>query len=446
MRPGDPIVGYLPKGFPRISETFITNEVLHLERLGLEIRMFPLKRPEGDARQANVSEVRAPVQYLPEKILLALPRLALVHAALCARRPRAYAKTLGYTLSRCVRQRSTSTLRRFFQAGWLVGRALRGQRIAHFHAHFCHGPATVAMFTKWLTGIPYSFTAHAKDLYLTERDILRDKMREAEFVVTCTTANQHYLEELGGDLVPVHRIYHGLDLERFVRSGGAPDQIVPLAAFADGGRVPVLLSVGRLVDKKGFDTLLRACALLRDRGQRFRCLIYGDGPKRAELEALIRDLALGDVVSMPGAILQDELVDVYRQATVFALPCQVLDNGDRDGLPNVIVEAMAMEVPVVSTAVSGVPELVESGVNGLLVKPRAVGELADAIEILLRDPALRRRMARAGRERVVAEFEVGHNTRRLLALFHQALGLGPVEPAAADPDALAPAARRERTP
>jgi glycosyltransferase involved in cell wall biosynthesis len=423
MNTHDRVVGYVPKGFPRISETFVTNEILHLERLGLDIRIYPLKRPEGGARQSNVREVKAGVRYLPERIVLALPLLVPVHAVLALRRPRAYSRTLRWTLGRCLRQRSTSTLRRFFQAGWLVGWTLRGTRIDHFHAHFCHGPATVAMFVKWLTGVPFSFTAHAKDLYLTERDILRDKMREATFVVTCTSANLRYLEEVGGDLVPVHRIYHGLDLSRFAR--GAGEQVVPLAAYSDGGRLPIVLSVGRLVDKKGFDTLLRACALLRDRGLRFRCMIYGDGPQREALEALTAELALTEMVSMPGAVLQDELLDIYRQATVFALPCQVLDNGDRDGLPNVLVEAMAMEVPVVSTAVSGVPELVDSGDNGLLVPPRQALALADAIEALLRDPALRRRMARAGRERVLAEFDVGRNTERLLALFHRALGVAP---------------------
>jgi glycosyltransferase involved in cell wall biosynthesis len=281
------------------------------------------------------------------------------------------------------------------------------------------------MFTKWLTGIPFSFTAHAKDLYLTEGEILRDKMREAEFVLTCTSYNKRYLDELGGTLTRVHLIYHGLDLSRFERTGN--DQIVPLAAWSESGRLPLVLSVGRLVDKKGFDTLIRACALLRDQNLRFRCLIYGDGPKRDELEALIRSLGLEGVVEMPGALLQDDLIEVYRQAAVFALPCQVLENGDRDGLPNVLVEAMAMEVPVVSTDVSGVPELVESGVNGFLVPPRSPQPLAERLRDLLDDPALRRRFAEAGRRKVMGEFSLQRNTRRVLALFQATMGLRPVE-------------------
>lgn len=424
MRSRDPVVGYLPKGFPRISETFVTAEILELERLGLDLRIYPLKKPETSERQSNVRRVIAPVRYVPERVAAWLPLLIPVHLLLAIRRPRAYGRALGYTLSRCRRQRSTSTLRRFAQAGYMAGWMLRDRPVRHIHAHFCHGSATVAMFLKWLTDIPYSFTAHAKDLYMTEPDILRDKMRHAEFVVTCTSANERYLQETGGGLAPIHRIYHGLDLSRFTR--GAADQIVPIASRGDRGRAPLLLSVGRLVDKKGFDTLVRACGLLHDRGVEFRCAIYGEGPKREKLAALIAELHLGDIVSLPGAILQDELVDVYRAATAFALPCQVLDNGDRDGLPNVLVEAMAMEVPVVSTNVSGVPELVEHGINGFMVPPRDPAALADALETLFRDPALRRRMAREGRRKVDSEFDVARNTRRLWTLFQEAMGLRPV--------------------
>lgn len=436
-------IGYIPKGYPRVSETFVTNEILQLERLGLGLHLFPLKRPEGNARQSNVQQVRAPVNYLPEKIVLNLFLLLPVHLVLAATRPRAYGRTLRYTLSRCLRQRSTSTLRRFFQAGYLVGWTLRkAPRIQHFHAHFCHGPATVAMFVKWLTGTTFSFTAHAKDLYLTEAEILRDKMREAEFVLTCTAHNRDYLDNLGGNLTRVHLVYHGLDLSRFLR--GSSDQIVPLAAYADGARVPLLLSVGRLVEKKGFDTLIRACALLRDRGVRFRCMIYGDGEKRHDLEELVRTLGLAAQVELPGAVLQDDLVEIYRQATLFALPCQILDNGDRDGLPNVLVEAMAMEIPVVSTDVSGVPELIEDGHNGFLVPPRSPEALADRMQTLLTDAGLRRSFAAAGRARVLQEFSLETNTRRILQLFNATLGLHPVE---TNPpvQAAAPPARQDRS-
>jgi len=421
----EPTVGYLPKGFPRISETFITNEVLELERLGLNIEIYSLKRPEGAGRQPMAAEVRAPLQYLPEKIVLSLFLLLPVHAWLFLRRPARYWKCLRWTLQRCAQSRSTSTLRRFFQAGYLVGWHLRGRQIPHYHAHFCHGPATVAMFVSWLTGSTYSFTAHAKDLYLTDPQILRTKMLHASFALTCTGFNQGYMENISQGACPIHLVYHGIDVERFTR--GNHSQVVPMRGRGkDGEHLPMILSVGRMVEKKGFDTLLRAYALMRDQGLRFRAVIFGDGEKRAQLEALVEELQLEEIVEMPGSILQDELVEAYRQADVFALPCQILENGDRDGLPNVLVEAAAMEVAIVSTDVSGVPELVDDGVNGFLVPSRDPQALADRMSRLLQDASLRKQFAQAGRERVLRDFDLRNNTRRILGLFHETMGLSPV--------------------
>jgi glycosyltransferase involved in cell wall biosynthesis len=425
MSDNAPTVGYLPKGFPRISETFITNEILELERLGLNIEIYSLKRPVGAGRQPMAERVQAPLEYLPEKIVLSLPLLLPVHLLLFLQRPRQYWKCLRWTLARCRRSRSTSTLRRFFQAGYLVGWHLRGRQLPHYHAHFCHGPATVAMFVKWLTGASYSFTAHAKDLYLTDPEILREKMSHASFALTCTGFNLRYMEEVGQGACPTHLVYHGIDIERFTR--GNTSQVVPMRSRnAAGDHVPMILSVGRLVEKKGFDTLIRAYALMRDQGLRFRAVIFGDGEKRTELMELIDELDLEGVVELPGAILQDELVEVYRQSDLFALACQILDNGDRDGLPNVLVEAASMEVPIVATDVSGVPELVDDGVNGFLVPARDPRALAERMSRLLNDAALRSRFAQAGRDRVLRDFDLQSNTRRILGLFQEVMGLSPV--------------------
>lgn len=403
-------LGYIPKGYPRVSETFISNEIRELERLGFAIEIFALKRPEGSERHPSIDEVRAPLVYLPEKILRSLPRLLWVHAGVCRRQPRRYGRALAWTLRRSVTQRSTTTLRRFFQAGYLVGTVLRGRLLPHYHAHFCHGPATVAMFVKWLTGSPFSFTAHAKDLYLTPPALLREKMREADFVVTCTAANHDYLQRVGGDVTNVHRIYHGTDLSLFRAAGER--------ATSDP---PLLLSVGRLVDKKGFDTLLRACALLRDRAVPYRCVIHGDGPSRPALEELRQRLGLEDRVQFPGSILQPELVGVYARATAFVLACRILDDGDRDGLPNVLVEAMAMGLPVVSTSVSGIPELVVHDENGLLVPPQDPTALAAALQRLLGDRALQRRLGDRGRRTVHENFDLACTTQSLAQLFRSSL-------------------------
>lgn len=432
MSLGRGTIGYIPKGFPRISETFVANEILELERLGLRIEVFSLINPAEHGVQPSARAVRAPVHYVPEHVVRSLHRVLPAHVAFAGKHPRVYWKTLGRALRRAWQRRSMASLRRFGQAGFLVERLLGDRNISHFHAHFCHGPTTVAMFVRWLTGATFSFTAHAKDLYTTAPEALREKMREAEFVLTCTEANRAYLEQIGGDVASVHRIYHGIDVQRFTpgdaeESAGAVarerasiDTRVQSMAVEDAG-VPLVMSVGRLVPKKGHDVFLRACAILRDRGVRFRGVIHGEGPQRGELEALRRELRLDELVQLPGRILQDDLVARYREAAVFALACQVLRNGDRDGLPNVLIEALAMRVPVVSTNISGVPELIEHGVHGVLVEPRAPAQMADGIERLLGDRDLGRRLASAGRQRVLAEFDTRRNTRHVLELF-EALG------------------------
>ncbi len=412
-------VGYIPKAFPRISETFVSNEIVELERLGLDLRIYTLVKSRDGEMQPSARRVRAPIYHVPERVLVSLPRLLLGHLLLLWRRPRAYFKCLRWMLWSMVRGRSRTTAKRFLQAGFLAGWVLRNSSIRHYHAHFCHGPATVALFLKWMTGSTFSFTAHAKDLWLARPEVLREKMREAEFVLTCTDFNRRYLEGIGGDVARVHRVYHGIDLRQFTPALEA--QPVP----AGVGGVPTVLSVGRLVAKKGHDTLIRACGLLRDQGVRFRCAIYGSGPELARLEVLARSLRLEGVVELRGPIMQDELVHEYEGADVFALACQVQNNGDRDGLPNVLIEAQAMGLPVVSTEVSAIPELIEDGVNGLLVPQRAPELLAGAIGRLLQDPALRRRLGASGRQRVVTSFDVRRNTQRVFELLLEACGAAP---------------------
>ncbi|MEN8184299.1 MAG: glycosyltransferase family 4 protein, partial [Myxococcota bacterium] len=220
-------------------------------------------------------------------------------------------------------------------------------------------------------------------------------------------ANQDYLRELiePDDRHKIKLVYHGVDLKKF--SPG-------VASIADPE--PLILAVGRLVEKKGLLELLDACGVLQKRGCAFRCLIVGEGPQREALEARIEELGLSRVVGLPGARSQEELVDFYRRATVFTLPCKILANGDRDGLPNVLMEAMAVGVPVVATAVSGIPEVVQDGENGLLLKEVDAAGLADALESLLQDPDRRRRLATGGRTTVEKRFDTRSNVRALVEL------------------------------
>jgi glycosyltransferase involved in cell wall biosynthesis len=241
------------------------------------------------------------------------------------------------------------------------------------------------------------------------------KMRRARFVVTCTRTNQEYLEHLNASETPVYTIYHGLDLQLF-------SPAMEREKKQEQSDPPLILSVGRLVEKKGFTFLVEACRLLNDKGHKFHCRIVGGADAYAEkISGLIERLQLDDTVSLHPAVTQEELRRIYEQAAVFVLPCQVLDNGDRDGIPNVLVEAMAMELPVVSTNVSGIPELITHRRNGLLVPQKNAEALAAAMEELLLDPGLRRELGKSARATVAGHFDARQNILRLKQLFESCL-------------------------
>jgi glycosyltransferase involved in cell wall biosynthesis len=319
--------------------------------------------------------------------------------------PDRYEAALEYALTFEIKSRQI--LEAIFLAYGLIHTGVR-----HLHAHFADTTTQVAMLASMMTGIPFSFTCHAKDIYLGDPEDLTRKIKRAKFVVTCTSANVTYLQQLVGEAEArkINVVYHGVDVEKF--SPGEP---------TERGSPPQILSVGRLVEKKGFPELLRACAILRSKGHDFRCLIIGEGPERPVLEKQIRHLELTDIVSIPGARSHEEVLDAYRHADVFALPCQVLKNGDRDGIPNVLLEAMAVGLPVVTTPVSGIPELVRHGENGILIPERNHRSLASALEKLLLDADLRLRLGKAARLSVVRDFDSAMHVSQLAAFFSAAL-------------------------
>jgi len=261
-----------------------------------------------------------------------------------------------------------------------------------------------------LAELPFSFTAHAKDIYLPKLnpgDLLRLKLQRAQFVITCTGANHEYLSEICPEGVPIHTIYHGVDLAQFSPVVDNPSPTVP-----------TILSVGRFVKKKGFPFLIEACRILHEHGVSFRCRIVGEPDEdSAIVQELIQRYKLEAHVSIEPAVSQEELQAIYRKATVFVLPCHIVDNGDRDGIPNVLAEAMASGIPVIATGVSGIPELIEHRRTGLLVGQRDPVSLAKAIEELLGDPDLCTSLARAGRETIGRIFDSSTTTRRLFELF-----------------------------
>ncbi len=425
-----PVLGMILKGYPRISETFISNEILLLEGLGFAIRIFSMRRPRESFSHASVKRIRAAADYLPQELLRSLAPLVLHNLRLALRRPRAYRQALAVALARLRRTRKAATLKHLLQAGYLVERLLPGTGVAHLHAHFAHSPASVAMFASRLSGLPFSFTAHAKDIYTSDPSQLREKIGLARFVVTCTEYNRDHLLRIGRGgrygapvRTPVYRVYHGIDPGLFRAGAGEPAERRP------GPRR--ILTVARIIAKKGLPTVYHALRRLRDQGLAFRHTLIGDGDprERQALEGLARRRGIDDVVERLGTQPHEVVLDHYRRADLFVLGCRVAANGDRDGIPNVLAESMAMGVPVVATRVSAIPELVEDGVSGLLVPPGEPGPLAAAMARLLGDPALRHRVIAAARQRVVRDFDNGLLIRQLAAIYEKE-GLGVTKSAA----------------
>ncbi len=391
-------LGLLVKMFPKLSETFILEEVLGLERLGVPLRLYALAAPTDAIVHPAVARVRAPLVCVPAASHGRRCEFALRHARLLATGPLCYLAALTMAL-----RRGRSGLHDFVHAGWLA-QQLRRDGAAHLHAHFISTPADVAVLAARLAALPFSISAHAKDIYLSDPADLRRKLRAARFTVTCTEVNRATLAAIAPGAA-VHRMYHGIDLAVFhPKRRGATEAI------------PLILSVGRLREKKGLDTLIDACRLLRDRGRAFRCEIVGYGEERERLEAHIARHALGAHISLPGKLTREQVVERYARAAAYVQPSRIAADGDRDGIPNVLLEAMAMGLPVAASRVSGIPELVRHEHNGLLVEPDAPDALADAIATLLDRPEYGAGLGRRARKTVTDAFDNDQNLRLLLRL------------------------------
>ena len=426
-------IAYIMKGFPRASEPFISNEIYLLEQMGLGIHVFAIQSLSENQVHSIIGDINTEVTYLPENPEVAdlkfwkwlkriMPQFLGRHFKLILKRPFSYLLALFLALYYSLKFRKglLSRVKKvfykdFLRAGYIAAEIVKRQNIRHLHGHFCHGSTTMTLLVSKLTGIPYSFTAHAKDIYLPRLnpgDLLRRKITKAKFVVTCTNANRIHLKQICPEKVSIFTIYHGLDIEHFT----------PRVESLDDTDVPCILAVGRFVAKKGFRFLVQACRNLKEKGYKFRCQIVGpNGEETDIIRQLVKTFALENFVSLRNAVTQDQLKEIYKECTVFALPCQVVDNGDRDGIPNVLVEAMAMGIPVISTAISGIPELIEDKISGLLVPQKDVNALTDALESLLKNPSLRRKLAEEGRKKVCKFFDHSMTTRGLKELFDSCL-------------------------
>ena len=396
------------KGYPRLSETFIAQELLGLERAGMSLELVALRRPTDRKRHPVHDEIVAPVTYLPEYLHDDYGRVVRSFLR-CLLRPGLIGALLAFL--RDLRQdRSRNRVRRLGQALVLAAEMPPGAR--WLHAHFIHTPASVTSYASLITGVPWSCSAHAKDIWTSPDWDLRRKLDEARGVVTCTKAGYDHLRTLAGDPARVHLSYHGLDLQRFGHFDGARSQ-------RDGTRPKepvVILSVGRAVPKKGYDILLRALALLKPEAG-FRFVHVGGGEDLAALKELSISLSLDDRIEWKGPLAQGDILNLYREADIFTLACRISEDGDRDGLPNVLVEASSQALVCVSTDVSGIPELLQDDENGLLVPPEDPVALAAALKRLIGDPELRRRLGTAAERRVRQHFDHLSSIKQLLALF-----------------------------
>ena len=407
-------LGVLVKTFPKISETFILAELLGLERAGFDLTIFSLQRPTDAISQPAMSRLRARIVYLCDDAPTAAHRVSRqVVAAL--RSPVAWAVAW-----QDVALPSNGLAPRDVDSALALADALRRHRVPHLHAHFIDRTGAIGQMAARFAGVGCSISAHAKDIYLANPAALRRRLARARFTTTCTEYNRVALAAVAPPGTSLHRIYHGIDAARFQAMPALP----ATAAERDDRPVMRLLAVGRLRPKKGFATLLQACALLRDRGVSARCEIVGYGEQREQLEAMIGDLALDGRVELRGKMSHRELIEVYRQADVFVAPCEIAADGDRDGIPNVLLEAMSMRLAVVSTPVSGIPEIVRDGFNGLLVPPSDAVALAASLEALAGDPALRYRLGREARRSVLEQFGEETNLQSLVSLLECCLDDG----------------------
>lgn len=396
-----PKIGYVLKRYPRYSETFIVNEILAHEAAGQPIEIFSLRPVEETHFQDNLGKVRAPVIRLTERLKNpdAFWRLMM--------RARAGLPAASWTLLGQMKNSSGQDVAQALE----LALACRERGVAHLHAHFGTVSTTVARLAAQLAGIGYTFTAHAKDIYFDYEENIRldEKLRDAAHVVTVSDYNVGYLEQrFGQDATNVSRIYNGLDLDRFAHQNPAPD-------------ATDILAVGRLVEKKGFHILIEAVRLLRDQGRSVRCTIVGGGDEASYLAAQIAAADLGDAVTLAGPRPQSEVIAMMRRAAVFACPCVVGHDGNRDGLPTVLLEAMALGTPCVSTAVTGIPELVRDGQTGFCVPEGDPQALATALARMLDDADLRQRFSTAGRALIAQEFDQHVNAARLRAIWHDAI-------------------------
>ncbi len=402
----DSSIAVVLKGYPRLSETFIAQELLGLERAGLSLRLFSLRAPTDPARHPVHEEIAAEVVYLPEYLHDA--PLRVLAAWWRQRRRPGYRRARAAFLKDLKRDRTRNRVRRFGQALVIADSLEPG--CTRLYAHFLHTPASATRYAALIAGLPWSCSAHAKDIWTTPDWEKREKLAELDWLVTCTRSGYEHLAALAPEPGRVSLVRHGIDLTRFPawrrEAGGA-----------DGapGRPVQLLSVGRAVAKKGYDDLLQALAALPELA--WQLTHIGGGSEAERLKAEARRLGLEARITWLGAQPQARVLEAYRAADLFVLASKIAADGDRDGLPNVLMEAQSQGLACLATALPGIEELILPGETGVLVPPADPAALAEALAALIRAPDRRHLLGEAGQARVRSHFDAGPCLEGLLQRF-----------------------------
>ena len=402
-------VAIVLKGYPRLSETFIAQEILSLQNMGLKYSIVSLRHPTDKRTHPVHKEITAPVNYLPE--YLYQEPFRVLKAWWQVRKLSGYKKALSIWFEDLKRDRSPNRVRRFGQA-LVLARELPAD-VTLLYAHFLHTPASVARYAAIIRGVGWSCSAHAKDIWTSPDWEKSEKLSDAEWLVTCTATNAEHLKGLAGTTPDkVHLLYHGLDFSRF------PSRQLPYSRRngSDPTEPVILLSVGRAVEKKGYDVLLGALSQL-PRSLNWRLIHIGGGALSNDLKKLAQSLGIESHIDWLGAQSQEEVIIQYKAADIFVLASLVAKDGDRDGLPNVLMEAQSQGLACLSSRVSAVPELIYDNETGVLVEPGNSQVLCRALEQLIVDPDLRERLGRKGEERVRSAFSHDQNLENLAEKF-----------------------------
>ncbi len=410
-------VAYIVSRFPKLTETFVLYELLALRRQGVPVSLYPLLR----TRQRVVHpEVESLGGCLHRHGFVSVPVVA-ANWRFLRRRPQAYLEVLAEVL-----HGTWGSANFFLGAMGIFPKAVRfaqemvEEGVTHVHAHFANHPAVAALIVHRLTGIPFSFTAHGHDIHV-ERRMLKEKIDAARFAVMISEYNRNLVLDdcRGVDAGKVHVIHCGADTERF-----AP----PTSRERDG---PFSIAcVGSFIEVKGHRHLVEACRLLKDRGRPLHCHLIGDGPLRRRIEDEVAAAGLADAFVLHGPLARPDVARLMARCDAIVQPSVPTRRGSREGIPVSLMEGMATGLPVVASQISGIPELVEDGRNGFLTPPGDATVLAGAIERLMVDPGLCRRLGAAGREKVLLEFDLFRNAARLVQLIRRsASAAGPSRPA-----------------